>query len=164
MKDYREYMSLAEHVKDTGVVYIGGGVPKDWIQLISVTADLLYNDREIPNRQNPRYRDNVGTKEAYYPHSYAVQITTDSPQWGGLSGCTFEEAVSWGKSKALARIDRRSFRVLLPQRRNCIALRTERLHQRSNCIASRIERAGPSRKRCQPVTRPCLSQTGAGRS
>jgi len=97
MKDYREYMSLAEHVKDTGVVYIGGGVPKDWIQLISVTADLLYNDREIPNRQNPRYRDNVGTKEAYYPHSYAVQITTDSPQWGGLSGCTFEEAVSWGK-------------------------------------------------------------------
>ena len=34
---------------------------------------------------------------AYYPHKYAVQITTDSPQWGGLSGCTFEEAVSWGK-------------------------------------------------------------------
>ena len=26
-----------------------------------------------------------------------MQITTDSPQWGGLSGCTFEEAISWGK-------------------------------------------------------------------
>lgn len=97
IKDYREYMSLAEVVKDTGVVYIGGGVPKDWIQLISVTADLLYDQREIPNRKNPKYRDNVGKQETYYPHRYAVQITTDSPQWGGLSGCTFEEAVSWGK-------------------------------------------------------------------
>ena len=35
--------------------------------------------------------------ETYYPHKYAIQITTDSPQWGGLSGCTFQEAVSWGK-------------------------------------------------------------------
>ena len=97
MKDYREYMSLAEHVTDTGVIYIGGGVPKDWIQLISVTADLLYDNREVPNRKNPKHRENVGDQETYYPHRYAVQITTDSPQWGGLSGCTFEEAISWGK-------------------------------------------------------------------
>ena len=97
IKDYTEYMSLAEHVKDTGVVYIGGGVPKDWIQLISVTADLLYEERAIPNRENPRTRENINQQESYYPHRYAVQITTDSPQWGGLSGCTFEEAVSWGK-------------------------------------------------------------------
>jgi deoxyhypusine synthase len=26
-----------------------------------------------------------------------VQVTADSPHWGGLSGCTFEEAQSWGK-------------------------------------------------------------------
>ena len=90
-------MSLAEHVVDTGVVYIGGGVPKDWIQLISVTADLLYESREVPNRKDGKNRDNTGEQESYYPHKYAVQITTDSPQWGGLSGCTFEEAVSWGK-------------------------------------------------------------------
>ena len=38
-----------------------------------------------------------GTDESYYPHKYAIQITTDSPQWGSLSGCTFEEAISWGK-------------------------------------------------------------------
>ncbi|RPJ08790.1 MAG: deoxyhypusine synthase, partial [Deltaproteobacteria bacterium] len=30
-------------------------------------------------------------------HRYAFQITTDDPKWGGLSGCTFEEAKSWGK-------------------------------------------------------------------
>jgi len=28
---------------------------------------------------------------------YVVQITTDMPQWGGLSGATLEEAISWGK-------------------------------------------------------------------
>jgi deoxyhypusine synthase len=30
-------------------------------------------------------------------HRYAIQVTTDAPHWGGLSGCTFEEAQSWGK-------------------------------------------------------------------
>ena len=35
-------------------------------------------------------------------HSYAIQYTTDAPHWGGLSGCTFEEAVSWGKVKRAA--------------------------------------------------------------
>ena len=30
-------------------------------------------------------------------HKYAVQVVTDAPHWGGLSGCTFEEAQSWGK-------------------------------------------------------------------
>jgi len=28
---------------------------------------------------------------------YAAQITVDVPQYGGLSGCTFEESQSWGK-------------------------------------------------------------------
>jgi deoxyhypusine synthase len=95
VKDYVDFMSLGNQVKSTGVVYIGGGVPKDFIQLFAVTGDLLYQDRKIPNRADAQMRE--GTNETYYPHKYAVQITTDSPQWGGLSGCTFEEAVSWGK-------------------------------------------------------------------
>jgi len=95
IKDYVEFMSLAERIKDTGVFYIGGGVPKDFIQLFAVTSDLLYPNRKIPNRADARTRH--GTSETYHPHKYAIQITTDSPQWGGLSGCTFEEAVSWGK-------------------------------------------------------------------
>jgi deoxyhypusine synthase len=95
MKDYVEFMKLGEKVHETGVVYIGGGVPKDFIQLFAVTSDLLYADRKVPNRGNSLTRN--GTNENYYPHKYAIQITTDSPQWGGLSGCTFEEAISWGK-------------------------------------------------------------------
>ncbi len=101
MKDYIEFMSLGKKIKDSGVIYIGGGVPKDFIQLIAVTADLLYAGRAIPGRKASVFRAKRGKKgelvETYYPHQYAIQITTDSPQWGSLSGCTFEEAMSWGK-------------------------------------------------------------------
>ncbi len=99
IKDYVEFMSLAKKVKDTAVVYIGGGVPKDFIQLLAVTSELLYEDRIIPNREKSgtNARKGVESLERYYPHRYAIQITTDSPQWGGLSGCTFDEAISWGK-------------------------------------------------------------------
>lgn len=99
MKDYTEFMSMGEKIKQTGVVYIGGGVPKDFIQLLAVTSNLMYPNREIPGREATITRAARDKKymEAYYSHKYAIQITTDSPQWGGLSGCTFEEATSWGK-------------------------------------------------------------------
>lgn len=102
MRDYVEFMSLAEKVKESGVIYIGGGVPKDFIQLFAVTPNLLYKERKIPGREPKILRVNEKGRlsESYYPHKYAIQITTDSPQWGGLSGCTFEEAISWGKELA----------------------------------------------------------------
>jgi len=74
-------------------------VPKDFIQLFAVTANLLYPERIVPGKKTKLIRKASAKKilESYYPHKYAIQITTDSPQWGGLSGCTFEEATSWGK-------------------------------------------------------------------
>ena len=82
MKDYTEFMGLTEKIKSTGVCYIGGGVPKDFIQLLAVTPDLMYKEREIPGREADVKRVKDGKKtETYYPHKYAVQITTDSPQW-----------------------------------------------------------------------------------
>lgn len=81
-KDLDELTAICERSPRTGVVYIGGGVPKDFVQLATVVQTLTVGgDRETP-------------------HDYAIQITTDSPQWGGLSGCTLEEAVSWGKVAA----------------------------------------------------------------
>jgi deoxyhypusine synthase len=77
---------LTEDVKETGrlvidretmVLYCGGGTPKNFIQQTEVTAKHLGADPK--------------------GHKYAVQFITDAPHWGGLSGCTFEEAVSWGK-------------------------------------------------------------------
>lgn len=75
--DVKETAHMAASAKDSGVIYVGGGTPKNFIQQTEVTADLMC--RKVKG------------------HKYAMQITADAPHWGGLSGCTFEEAVSWGK-------------------------------------------------------------------
>lgn len=93
MKDFYQFMRIGEKTGEIGVVYIGGGVPKDFTQLLAVSLSLKIK-KKIPHRRGFIHET---TKEYYYPHKYALQITTDSPQWGGLSGCTLEEAISWGK-------------------------------------------------------------------
>jgi len=80
VKDMEEATKVAMKAKKTGVIYVGGGVPKDFAQLLAVVQELR--------------------TQKDCPHDYAIQITTDSPQWGGLSGCTLEEAISWGKTSA----------------------------------------------------------------
>lgn len=82
MKDVDDITRIIENSKKTGVIYVGGGVPKNFIQQTEVIASILGLPIE--------------------GHSYAIQYTTDAPHWGGLSGCTFEEAVSWGKIAAVA--------------------------------------------------------------
>ena len=84
-KDMEELAQVAERTKRTGVVYLGGGVPKDTIQLSTIIKSLAKGGEEET------------------PHEYAIQITADSPQWGGLSGCTLEEAISWGKISSQAK-------------------------------------------------------------
>lgn len=84
VKDFDQLVRIAEHSEETAVIYVGGGVPKDTINLVAVAQTLLAERR--------------GVHDYYKPHKYAVQITTDLPQWGGLSGATLEEAVSWGKT------------------------------------------------------------------
>ncbi|MHB8586732.1 MAG: deoxyhypusine synthase family protein [Thermoplasmatota archaeon] len=77
IRDAYELSQLKFRSKKTGVVYIAGGVPKNYIQQTEVISEVL----------------------GFNPggHQYAVQITTDAPHWGALSGCTFKEAQSWGK-------------------------------------------------------------------
>ena len=77
MKDTDETVQIAEASSKSGVVYLGGGVPKNFIQQTELLNLILGKD--LPG------------------HEYAIQITTDNPQFGGLSGCTLEEAQSWGK-------------------------------------------------------------------
>jgi len=94
VKEFDQFVGIGEKTKDVGVVYIGGGVPKDLTQLIAISVSPKTNDQGVPGREGHLRK---GLQEYYYPHKYAIQITTDSPQWGGLSGCTLEEAISWGK-------------------------------------------------------------------
>jgi len=76
-QDVLDMVQFCARAPATGVVLVGGGTPKNFIQQSSLVVGLF--------------------GQAVRGHKYAVQITTDSPQWGGLSGCTFEEARSWGK-------------------------------------------------------------------
>ncbi|MCK4243858.1 deoxyhypusine synthase family protein [Candidatus Bathyarchaeota archaeon] len=62
---------LKKKGKNTGCLILGGGVPKNFILQSVLMADK--------------------------PHKYVVQITTDTPHYGGLSGATLKEALSWGK-------------------------------------------------------------------
>ena len=68
---------LVDHAERTGVVFLGGGTPKNYIQQAEVALEYITgNDRG---------------------HDFGIQITTDAPHWGGLSGCTFRESESLGK-------------------------------------------------------------------
>jgi deoxyhypusine synthase len=78
IQDVLETAEIVDKASETGVIYIGGGTPKNFIQQAEVTSTFI--------NQKPAKG-----------HKYAIQVTTDSPQWGGLSGCTFKEAQSWGK-------------------------------------------------------------------
>ena len=75
--DVMETCAIATQAQGTAVIYVGGGTPKNFIQQAEVASYIF--DRELPG------------------HRYGIQITMDQPQWGGLSGCTFEEAQSWRK-------------------------------------------------------------------
>jgi deoxyhypusine synthase len=77
IQDNYEIAQLKKMASVTGAIYIGGGVPKNYIQQLGPVSELLFEKKR--------------------GHRYAFQITTDDPKWGGLSGCTFEEAKSWGK-------------------------------------------------------------------
>ncbi len=76
IKDTYELGTLVHQSDKTGVIFLGGGVPKNYIQQTRVITA------------------HWGGSEG---HTYAIQFTTDSPHHGGLSGATFEEAISWGK-------------------------------------------------------------------
>jgi deoxyhypusine synthase len=76
IRDSYEIAQVKRMASASGAIYVGGGVPKNYIQQLGPVSELLFK------------------KES--GHRYAFQITTDDPKWGGLSGCTFEEAKSWG--------------------------------------------------------------------
>ncbi|MEM3421073.1 MAG: deoxyhypusine synthase, partial [Candidatus Hadarchaeum sp.] len=71
LKDVKEIFELASEAKKPGAVLLGGGVPKNFI-----FQSMLLTPRSF---------------------DYAIQITMDRPEPGGLSGATLEEAKSWGK-------------------------------------------------------------------
>jgi deoxyhypusine synthase len=76
-KDFYELTQLKIINPTTGLLMIGGGVPKNFAQDIVVAADILGVEAPM--------------------HKYAVQITVADSRDGALSGSTLKEASSWGK-------------------------------------------------------------------
>jgi deoxyhypusine synthase len=77
VKDFRELTEIKIKAGTTGLLMIGGGVPKNFAQDTVVCAEIL------------------GKKAPM--HKYAVQITVADVRDGACSSSTLKEANSWGK-------------------------------------------------------------------
>jgi deoxyhypusine synthase len=75
--DFRELTDIKIKAGTTGLMMIGGGVPKNFVQDTVVCAEVLGKDAEM--------------------HKYAVQITVADARDGACSSSTLKEANSWGK-------------------------------------------------------------------
>jgi len=81
--DLNSFARFALGAKKLGIFTIGGGVPRNWAQEVGPYVDIA-NHRLGLDLAAPRY-------------TYAVRICPEPTHWGGLSGCTYSEGVSWGK-------------------------------------------------------------------
>lgn len=75
--DFRELTDIKIKAGTTGLLMIGGGVPKNFVQDTVVCAEILGIEAEM--------------------HKYAVQITVADVRDGACSSSTLKEACSWGK-------------------------------------------------------------------
>jgi deoxyhypusine synthase len=82
-EDFEAFASTMMATKKMGIFTIGGGVPRNWSQQFGVYAELMAR-RGYENLPLKRY-------------NYGVRICPEPVHWGGLSGSTYTEAVSWGK-------------------------------------------------------------------
>jgi deoxyhypusine synthase len=81
--DLNSYTRRVLEAKKLGIFTIGGGVPRNWAQQVGPFLEILQHriQRDIP----------------YKRFSYGLRICPEPAHWGGLSGCTYSEGVSWGK-------------------------------------------------------------------
>ena len=82
-EDFEHFVRTLLSKKKLGIFTIGGGVPRNWAQQFGVYAELLAR-RGYEKLPLKRYH-------------YGVRICPEPVHWGGLSGSTYSEGVSWGK-------------------------------------------------------------------
>jgi deoxyhypusine synthase len=86
--DLQQYARFAGAAECLGIFTVGGGVPRNWAQQVAPFYDIASHrlNLELPA---PRF-------------SYGVRICPEPVHWGGMSGCTYAEGISWGKFAAPA--------------------------------------------------------------
>jgi deoxyhypusine synthase len=82
-EDFEKFADTMLATKHMGIFTIGGGVPRNWSQQFGVYAELMARRgyKKLPLKR----------------YNYGVRICPEPVHWGGLSGSTYTEAVSWGK-------------------------------------------------------------------
>jgi deoxyhypusine synthase len=81
--DLCDYTRRIQGARRLGIFTVGGGVPRNWAQQVGPFHEII-NHRLGAKLPVPRFQ-------------YAVRICPEPAHWGGLSGCTYAEGVSWGK-------------------------------------------------------------------
>ena len=77
IREFRELTEIKLKSKTSGLLMVGGGVPKNFVQDTVVCAELLGKTVDM--------------------HKYAIQITVADTRDGACSSSTLKEASSWGK-------------------------------------------------------------------
>lgn len=77
IRDFRELTDIKIKAGTTGLLMIGGGVPKNFVQDTVVCAEVLGKEVDM--------------------HKYAIQVTVADSRDGACSSSTLKEACSWGK-------------------------------------------------------------------
>jgi len=82
-RDLDEYTEQVKAAPTCGIFTVGGGVPRNWAQQVAPYLEIMRVrlQIEMPLRQ----------------FKYGVRLCPEPVHWGGLSGCTYTEGVSWGK-------------------------------------------------------------------
>ena len=81
--DLDHYADLVRGHETLGIFTIGGGVPRNWAQQVGPYLEIR--------------RTRLGIDEPVRRFRYAVRICPEPEHFGGLSGCSYQEGVSWGK-------------------------------------------------------------------
>jgi len=84
--DLGNYAQRVLQAKKLGIFTVGGGVPRNWAQQVAPYLELLHGRLGL---DLPEVRFQCG-----------VRLCPEPAHWGGLSGSTYREGVSWGKFMA----------------------------------------------------------------
>ncbi len=99
-KDFHELALIKLAAAETGLLMVGGGVPKNFAQDAVVAARLL-----AAGGWGAAGGMGTGAGDARIDvrvpmHRFAIQLTVADARDGGLSGSTLREATTWGKVDA----------------------------------------------------------------
>ena len=81
--DLEDFAARIMEQETLGIFTIGGGVPRNWAQQVAPYLEIRGS--------------RLGVEHPVRRYKYAMRICPEPEYWGGLSGCSYTEGVSWGK-------------------------------------------------------------------